>query len=340
MASRRPRVQRRRSARLARKPLGVRRRSSKRSSGQPRPMGIMADPRVRAWDQLLRDPCSANLTAPCYSGLDSGYLIRTTDLFVPGCNGAALTVGPATGDFVFQFTPFNWSASTGQVGCGIAPANTVLPVSIATGFNDFITGATVARYRPVAACVKWLPSGPYSTRQGTVSTGITTGMTLLPGATPTLTGARSICQRFAPNGGEAHEVRWLPTAVDENFTTFASTNSGAGSIIVALQGVDGNNVSATSFTSNGTMEITVVWEWTPALTGTSGGITVAPKAPLPFSTQQVLATISDLGAYIFEGVRTNAGGTQGLVNAAVTMGSSLLSGGVRARGYRGPSINM
>jgi len=32
-----------------------------------------------AYDQMLRDPCNANLVAPPYRGTDSGYLIRTTD---------------------------------------------------------------------------------------------------------------------------------------------------------------------------------------------------------------------------------------------------------------------
>jgi len=154
------------------------------------------------------------------------------------------------------------------------------------------------------------------------------------GSSSTAGNALTLAQRIAPNGGEEHEARWLPSAVDENFTTNGTVSAQAGSVFVVLRGVDGAAYSTTQIGFNGYFEFTTVWEWLPAQ---GAGIAVAPKAPVPYTSQQVLGTISDLGAYIFKGART-AGRIVGVINGAMEGVETILAGGVRQRGYRPPPM--
>lgn len=300
---------------------------------------IMSDPRVVAWDRLLRDPCGADLAHPCYTGMDSGYLVRTTDFITPTITGTGFTpTGQVPCDYAIQITPFNYSATTGGVAAGPVNSGVALPGAINFGFGNMITNTTIVkRYRPVACCVRWLPSGPYSGRQGYVGIGLLQGMSILPGPTYQISQLRSLCQKYDPNGAAPHEVRWLPTAVDETFTTTAApSDPGAGSVIFALTGVD-STVTATSRTLNGSFEVTTVWEWIPDLA--AGGVTSSPQTPLPYTSQQVLATIGDLGPYIYEGVRrgvSKAGGA--LMQAAAGYASSQLTRGVMTSGVRGGNM--
>lgn len=310
---------------------GKRSRRPTQSRGQMNQRSPLSDPRVSAWDQLLRDPCAANLAYPCYAGMDSGYLVRTTDYVTPTRTGT-FTAGAAVTDYILQVTPFNYSATSG----GIAAQGTtgqVMDTSISFGFpNNFITNAnSVRRYRPVAACIKWMPSGPYTSRRGIVASGYLTGTEIVPGLTYSADGVKSVCQRYAPNGGEAHEVRWLPTAVDENFTDVTvANNNGAGAVIFVLSGVDAVNTT-TIQTLNGTFEVSIVWEWLPSTL--AGSITVSPKAPLPYTSQQILGTIQDVGKYIFEGVRV-ASYNPGFIRGASQAAAALLSGGYQHYGTR------
>lgn len=302
----------------------------------PRVTGPMADPRVRAWDQLLRDPCAAPLAHPCYAGVDSGYIVRTVDFYQPTFTGTGLTVGPNTMDVIFQVTPFNFSATTGYVTVANLTGGAITPL-VNFGMNNFVTSGTVARYRPVAMCVRWIPTGAYSVRAGLVASGYTPGMILSSGAfSGSIGNVASEVQRQAPNGSERHEVRWLPTAVDENFTTTAAaSNTGAGSVTFCLAGVDGTNTSATTARTNGQFQITTVWEWLPA--GTTG-ITVSPQPPLPYTSQQVLGTIRDFGAYVYNGVRSASAMVQSL-----QAGYQVLSGGygaIERRGSAYPVLRM
>jgi hypothetical protein len=138
------------------------------------------------------------------------------------------------------------------------------------------------------------------------------------------------CQKITPNGSTVHEVRWLPTAVDENFTELAAANNaGAGAVGVVLRGVDSTYSSTTVAALNGYCEVTTVWEWVPQK---ANGLAVAPKAPLPYTSQQVLATIGDMGGYLFDGVR--AAGS-GIIQAGVRAGVRYLTNGMGLYQMRG-----
>jgi hypothetical protein len=320
----------------------------KKGAGKARPSmprGILSDPRIAAYDRLLRDPCASDLTYPPYSGADTGYLVRTVD-YLTGTGIQVNNNGTATSGTIYPITltlavqPFNYSggANSGLLFFGNGPSGiTVNFAYLSPATSNFITTATVKRYRPVAACLKWEPSGPYTSRQGVVASGYYPGAENATGdAYPGIGNYMSTAQHTAANGAEVHEVRWLPTAVDENFTsTSVGNNAGCGTMIMSLNNVDGTG-NGTAILPNGAFTVTVVWEWVPAATA---AITVSPKTPLPYNTQQVLSTIDDLGAYIFKGVRSAASAAaHGLIRGGAQAVTKLITGGVYSDVYRGSSM--
>jgi hypothetical protein len=100
------------------------------------------------------------------------------------------------------------------------------------------------------------------------------------------------------NGSESHEVKWLPTNSDQNFTTIAAANDpGVGTLGLALSGVDGIATGVGACFFNGFVEVTTVWEWTPYfLEGLSVPIMAPPSRT---SLQEVLARIGDLGRFVY-----------------------------------------
>lgn len=293
----------------------------------------LKDSRVQKYLGLLADPCSGTLAHPPYAGTDAGYLVRTTELIgVSATDGSSLTPG-ATGkmDAIVSITPSGYisyarlNGATTQVGGNITLGNSA-------GTASFLSTAAVRRFRPVAACAKWVPSGPYATRQGTVGTMYGVGTIENAGQVTTATAMLATCTRTAPNGGEMHEVRWLPTSFDENFTTATAFALGGGTMTIVLSGVDGTASNATNLNANGFVEVTIVWEWTPSSTA---NVTVNPQAPMPYTTQSVLSNIGDMGAFLFQGVM-KAG--EGIVRGAATGAMVGLTAGVRNYATRGRSM--
>lgn len=282
-------------------------RARKQSTGT-RKMSILADPRAGKWERLLRDPCTAELAPPCYGGSDTGYLVRTVDIVSPTITVPTGTVGAATRlDVYLQYTPYNLSSSSGLVIAG-GLAWTGLTTAAAAGISNFIGSSTspAYRYRPVACCLKWIPDGQSSLRAGTVGQGYSPGMPLAAGSiATTASGLLASAQLRTTSGMQSHEVRWLPTAVDENFTsTVAPSTSGAGTVFTVLLAVDGVYTNTTSASPSGRFEITTVWEWTPSASGLGAGLSIAPTPPTPYTSQQVLSTIQDMGQFLFRGLRS------------------------------------
>jgi len=300
--------------------------------------GPLSHPALQKWDRLLRDPCGADLCNAPYAGVASGYLIRTVDVYpivITGLTG--LTFGaiyPA--DVHFQWSPWNASQSTGIVyGAGQASGAFTY---FSKGFSNFVTTATgaVKHYRPIASCLKYVPNGPYATRQGTHVSGYSPGLAFTTSDTASDTNIVSLSQRTVAVGSDCHEVRWLPTAVDENWTTITDTNSrNVGSIFMGLLNVDATASSATTLSVNGYIEVVTAWEWTPSTNTSQASIT--PRAPLPYTTNQLLSTIGDLGAYIFEGVRTG-GVMGGIINGGQRAIQRMLTGGVSMQTNRGSAM--
>jgi len=320
-------------------------------------MGLI--PAFRAYDQLLRDPCAANLTHPFYSGCESGYLIRTTDLLPINCPATVGVVGAAaTSSFSLAYNPSSYYDTGSYQGSVIAASGANISgkwayagVTNVTGypsttpyFTNFVSSPVVDRFRPVAACLRWVPTGAAATRAGTISMGYMQGFPLSAGfavanAGPAYNPSSSYAlgQRYTTNGSQVHEVRWLPTAPDEGFTTVNDLKAGTGTVMVTGINVDGKYNTTNNILLEGYVEITTVWEWTPSAVST--GIVAAPKAPPPYTTQQFLSTIEDMGAFLFDGVRSSASAAfRGAIRGATFAAMGVVNNGVRAAGNRGPSM--
>jgi hypothetical protein len=321
-------------------------------------MGIPAA--FKAYDELLRDPCAGNLTHPFYGGVESGYLIRTTDILTVTVPAFAGVVGAAsTGNFAVSYNPSGYF-DNGSYQAGIAAAGSTTGVAgrwayagvvnvntyptVVPYYSNFISSTVVDRFRPVAACLRWVPTGAAATRAGTVSLGYSQGFPVIgalsvanSGPLYNESGAYSSNQRYATNGAQVHEVRWLPTAPDEGFTNILDNKPSAGTVSVSGIAIDGVYSTTTSVRLSGYVEVTTVWEWTP--TQASTNIVASPKAPPPYNTQQFLSTIDDMGAYLFEGVRSAASGAaRGAVRGMTFAAMGLVNNGVRAMGNRGPGM--
>lgn len=147
--------------------------------------------------------------------------------------------------------------------------------------------------------------------------------------------ALSLTQQRASNGDIMHEVRWLPTSADETFTTpIAASSPGVGTVYAILTGIDSTTTSASVATLNGRVEVTTVWEWIPAV---FQGLSATPRAPNPYTSQQVLSTIVDMGAYLFRGMRTGTG-VGGMIRNMTLGYTSGVTRGTRAIAYGGGGL--
>jgi len=257
------------------------------------------------WKTLLVDPCGSDLAHPCYSGTDAGYLIRTVDS-VGISVGGTYTSGSTYGlDAVIEWTPWNVSTTSGIVIGSGAPGAALGLAN--TGVVNFITNSGAVRgYRPVASCIKWLPTGAIATRAGEIGLGYSPGTIVSTASTPTALACLSLAQYKTTNGQGMHEVNWLPTAFDELFTTPATASQqGCGTVFIVLKGVDAVAGSATVATMSGYVEITTVWEWTPTI---SNNVTIDPRTPSPFTSQQVLSSFGDIRNAMFGHAATAAAG--------------------------------
>lgn len=304
--------------------------------------------------QLLYDPCGADLAYPTYAGTDAGYLVRTTDHIGLTATGAGMVAGTTVQcSAVVQYSPWNYCSPTniaynaaafapGGVSPGVmAFAAAGSPTGAVT---NFMNNAVVGRFRPVAACLRWVPTGPYTSRQGIVGVSYTPSSPLGSGATVGYTAALAQCQHYASHGSEIHEVKWLPSAADETWGFAGNTSFyiGPASVQLVLYNVDGTALTATQAAPNGLMEVTTVWEWIPSETSTNTGIVLDPRTPLPYTTQQVLSSITKLGEFLYSSGKRLADLVSGpAARSAIpfeAVGQGLLTAGIRRIRTRAPTM--
>lgn len=292
--------------------------------------GVGGQDMASEWLELLRDPCTAKLARPCYTGSDAGYLIRTVDIWTPKVTGT-FTAGNSTRDVAIQVCPYNFSNSSGARMANAFVGDTATFEEI--GFQNFITNSgAVKRYRPVAACLKWVPTGIYSNRSGAVGLAYTAGQLYAEGDVMLSTDrAFAACQHTIGNGAAIHEVRWLPTQTDETFTSvLQSDNPTAACMQLVLKGVNCIN-SSTLSTLNGYVDVTVVWEWIPDV---ADNVAQQVSAPPPYSSQSVLARIRDMGSFLFHGA-LGAADAMGRIRNAMSPYVGVLSSGYGQNTFRG-----
>lgn len=299
--------------------LAVSSKLTKRRTTKPRSSPDASD--LIRWRRLLMSPCDAQLSPPPYAGSDSGYLIRTTDIFTIA-SAANLTSAVPVKDAFVAYTPWNVSTTTG-IQYAIGPIGTPL-VTSTTGLVNFITSSgSVKEYRPVAACFKWIPTGAVNTRSGAISLGYSSGV-LFNLATPGSNyqaDVQRLTQRTDSNGSAMHEINWLPAATDENWTTTGATSqTGCGTIFISLTQIDATStgVSPTIQSSlTGYLEITTCWEWIPVL---ADGVSIPLRRPNPYPLQTALASLGDPASAIFAGAARMVGRAGGAALAGLAHG--------------------
>lgn len=244
--------------------------------------------------RLYRDPCRADLVYPPYEGTDAGYLVRTVDIVQPSV--APYVDGVLTGDYYLSWSPWNYGTTSGYI-VGGSTANGPFPTVSFPGPGNFINSAVVRTYRPVAACLEWVPTDQVLTRSGTVSMGYVPSVPVdvsYPSAVNTIAKILPLCLNTATNGFDKnYSINWLPSMNDERFTTSAGTIGGVGTVFCALQGVQLEKVSVVgeNATLRGFFRVTTVWEWTPEF---NNGIVVDPRTPSGWSVAEVLARAGDI----------------------------------------------
>jgi len=307
------------------KKAGKRAKNPKNGKAKPkqrRAGGKMFSP-YSSYLRLLADPCGGAIVHPPYQGMDSGYLIRTRLNFAaPAGTGTG-----TTNNVMVQWTP------AGAAANGLVYRATGDTVYTTLAKADFLTSGVVSKARPVASCLKWIPTGPVTSRQGVVGMSYSTGAMFTAGATTTGAGslieALANCNVLASNGSVPHEVKWLPTLADEIYTNpnaSVATEVSGGSIFMVLSGVD-----STSGVPNGYFEATTVYEWTPA---NNQGASPSVSLPAAYSVKDALNGIRDVGQFLFGDSSASIGKAMLRVTGNM-LGTTMLTGATYMAGRRG-----
>lgn len=263
----------------------------KRASPRKRvqaPFPRTLDGYAMAYRRLLADPCNAPMVPAVGYGPTSGLLVRQRYIVQPEYGQSV-----SNRDFVAVFSP-----AKGTLRHQSAGANAWQEVDLETG----LLASTVCRaYRPVAACVKWVPNGSIMNRSGLLSAGYVLDEV---DSTTNVTGAnvanwQTLCTRTDSNTGMAKEMeaRWLPSGPEDlEFRSRGVTyNADTGTVLIVGRGID--YVSGATSYANGILEVTVVWEWLP----NSGAGIVSPVQSGSSSTlQAVLGSIGNLAHFALE----------------------------------------
>lgn len=298
---------------------GARRRVRVRVPGQ-------MDQKALAYRQLLADPCNGPLVPPTAIGPSSGLVVRQRKI-----QGVASGNNLSTGSFIVVCTP-----ATGELRWTTDNATTMNAwnsVSLETGILD----SNITRsYRCVAACMKWVPTGPLTARSGSVHSGFVLDKVDTDQVAAQTSAYVPMCPHSASNTGigEPIEVRWVPTGPEdlEFRDGTAVYNAETGSMVLIGRAVDtaGTTVGAAF---NGYIDITTVYEWLPKFNaGVVAPMVMGSTTPL----QTVLASLGELGRFAVDSqyVRQVMGR---MVGMAAQVGAAYV--GQRAiNSYAGPSL--
>lgn len=201
-----------------------------RGARQVVPRSVL-DKAALEWAALLRDPCNARLSYPCYpSGSGGAVLIRyeadyilsatATDtamalLFTPGISSVLVNnIALPTDTTGFQLQNFG----------NLAPG------------NGFLSGNATS-FRPVAGCAQISYPGTELTRSGIIGLGVIDGATVAAnytvadGGLGIVTSAaqmRTLCQHVERMPSTVSEVRWFPGERDAHPFSLNAVNLSKG----------------------------------------------------------------------------------------------------------------
>jgi hypothetical protein len=233
-------------------------------------IGNRLDEQAKAYGRLLRDPCSAPLVHPTFTGGEGGMLVRAEyliTLFVNSTSTCGVVVWIPGG-----IGNVGASAASGVIGAespassgAITPTNYILATQ--PGYTYLSTAA--ADVRAVAACMQVFYPGTESTRSGILAYGNVSGAAIVSGTSTSVSNVSNILERYERVPTNSIELMWRPADFDQTPTaptyptTQADLNKRSG-LCVALQG----GALAVGLT----VRFVCVYEYTPAL---GSGITTS-----------------------------------------------------------------
>lgn len=233
---------------------------------QPKPKASIRgglDKHAMDYARLLADPCNADLVMPVSNVTGTGNIIRTRVFINPGTSAVDSIIELAPMRFAGNGdpgpnpirAPIVWGSSNTT---GVAPANL---------YNGGLSGAisSAAAARAIAACIKVHYTGSELNRQGLVATNLTNqyALTAIGPTSGDLAPVGDFIYSFPSIhrvGEVKHEVRWVPTQVNDldfvpNTATMVSGSPefeiNGGAIQVGVTGAYPGTI---------TYEVIIVWE--------------------------------------------------------------------------------
>jgi hypothetical protein len=247
------------------------------------------DEAAQRWLKLIRDPCGADLTVPCYAGTGEGYLIRCKDI---------VNIPATAVDGVYEFTPPYYAGSNvryswaNAVGGGLGTAENYYT-------NAFLQSAVVGRFRPVAACVKVYYIGAELDRKGSVGLNLSAGRTIEAGEA--IAGTAS---SWLTSGGftgrtpkDHYEVKWAPCEGDSAWwpkmpdeSEIVGVSNTGNSMTVAFTGVPAGSLR---------LEYTTIYEWQPSEEVSQGLVTSAKGPSSRNHINEILYALGEIGKFAY-----------------------------------------
>lgn len=288
----------------------------------PRAMGGL-DASAKAYAKLLADPCNAPLVHPTYSGSDGAYLVRfntvntyglvatSTSGLLHWVPGAINATGGLNNSLLYNESP------------GSATAATMTAVNNLYTPGGLFLQSNASTYRCIAACITVYWAGSELSRAGIVSTGVTDGALLTPGASvqpgqvfPVL----SYTERV-PDG--KIELRWRPSSGDQLFQSNSTTVTNPTTNDIS------RNAALTLFyyglpAGVGlTVEMTAVYEYVPSV---ALGLSVTPNSRNTSNNtlDQVINALDSSGDWVKRGITAASAAWGYAAPVAKTLGALLL----------------
>lgn len=248
------------------------------------------DQNAQKWLRLIRDPCGADLTPPCYAGTGEGYLIRSKDI---------ITIPATAVDGVFEISPSWWGDQIVRYGWSDTVGGSLGNASVFL-CSPFIRSQVVGRYRPAAACAKVFYQGTELERKGQVGLNLSAGRTLTNGEA--IYGPASLpmaaCGYTGRTPSDHVEVKWVPNEADATWWP-ALPNGEEDTTAVAGTGnsmtIVFTNVPAGSLR----IELTTVYEWQPSEEVSAGLVTTAKGPSSRNHLNEILAALGDLSQFAY-----------------------------------------
>lgn len=259
------------------KKKGVRVAGGQRPRARPRGATTGLDQAALKYRALLLDPCNAEMTNSVYSGLGSGQFRRFRAI-IPS---AGLSV---EGTYVFQLGTnlvYNATHVAGTAGTAYTfnTAGAIVPGLTALG--------DAPNFRCLAGCVKVRYTGPESGRQGTIGMAVVPAQFLAPGATSSAEldlGRMPFVSRF---GEVQHEVKFVPSQVDEEFHVVNTLDPKATCIVINYRGIPASTLQ---------FEVTTCFEIETA----GSGVPLTSHVPTSRNTlNHVLQSLGPVSSWAF-----------------------------------------